>query len=226
MAVGEQRGSVLHIGPHEGFDRRSGIVRDHGEADAARARIEVFRSHSSGLRLVDVAINHLDGTGNQYFPRLPGIEERVAGSEGDLRLIDLNHPFKRLAVRIDHRSPQLLCQQPGGLVGEVELLFELPRRHPIGMRRHQMRRPEPRRQWQLGAMHHRARRDRGLSAAVEAFVGMRTAFQHRRTAVATGRADEAVGPALLKQERRAACLVGKCLLELRKRPRSGHCLSC
>jgi len=43
MAVGEQRGASFHIGPDEGFDRRGGIVLDGGEADAAGARVEIFR---------------------------------------------------------------------------------------------------------------------------------------------------------------------------------------
>jgi len=42
MAVGEKRGSTLHVGPHEGLDRRRGIVGNHSEANSAGARIEVF----------------------------------------------------------------------------------------------------------------------------------------------------------------------------------------
>ena len=42
VAVGKERGSTLHVGSHEGLDRRRGIVGDHSEAYSAGARIEVF----------------------------------------------------------------------------------------------------------------------------------------------------------------------------------------
>jgi hypothetical protein len=127
----------------------------------------------------------IDGPGNEDFPGGAGIEERVAGAERDFRLIDFDHPFEGFPIGIDHRSPQLLGQQPGGLVGEPELILQLPRRHPVGMRRHQMRGPKPSRQRQLGAMHHAARRDRGLTTAVEALIGVRSALQYRRAVPAT-----------------------------------------
>jgi hypothetical protein len=58
--------------------------------------------------LTGVAIDHLDGPGNEDFPGVAGIEEWVAGAERDFRLIDFNHPFEGFPVGIDHRSPQLL----------------------------------------------------------------------------------------------------------------------
>jgi len=114
---------------------------------------------ASWLGLTGVAIDHFDGPGNEDFPGIARIEERVAGAERDFRLIDFDHPFEGFPIGIDHRSPQLLGQQPGGLVGEPELILQLPRRHPVGMRRHQMRGPKPCCQRQLGAMHHGACRD-------------------------------------------------------------------
>ena len=42
VAIGNQRGSALHVGLRESFDRPGGIVGDHGKADAARTCIEVF----------------------------------------------------------------------------------------------------------------------------------------------------------------------------------------
>ena len=54
----------------------------------------------------------------------------------------------------------------------------------VGMRRHQMRRPKPR-QRQLRAMHRRARGDRGLARAVEAFISVGAAFERRHSPAAT-----------------------------------------
>jgi hypothetical protein len=212
----------LHIGPHESFNRCGGIIRDHSKADAAGSGIEVFGSFALWLGLIRVAIDHLNGPGNEDFPSVAGIKETVAGTKGDFRLIDFNDPFEGVSVRVDHRSPQLLCQQPGGPIGEAELILQLPRRHAVGMRRHQMRGPKPYRQQQLGAVQRRARRDRGLPATVGAFVSVRPALQRRRATIAAHRTDKAARPAPFEQKPRAARLVGERPLKFRQRTRPGH----
>ena len=222
VAIGNQRGSALHVGLYESFDRPGGIVGDHGKADAARTCIEVFGVLASRPSLIDAAIDHLDGPDDEDFAGIAGFEERIAFTEGNFRLIDFDDPLQWFAIRIDHRSSQLLRQQPGGLVGDAELVLQLSRRHTVGMRRHEMRGPKPCRQRQLGAMHRRARRDRGLSTTIKAFVQTRSAFQHRRAAFAAARADETVRPASFEQERNAARFVRKCLLEFGKRARPSH----
>ena len=222
VTVGDQRGCALHVGLDEGFDRRGGIVRDHGEADAAGAGVEVFGVFASRLGLVRVAIDHFDRARDQDFAGPVGIEECVVGAKGDFRLIDFDDAFEKFAVRIDHGAPQLLRQKPGRLVGEAELILELPRRHAVGMRRHEMRGPEPRRQRQLGAMHRRARRYRGLATAIETFERVGPAPQRRRPAGAAAGTDKSIRPSPLEQERGAVSLVGKETLEFGKRPRLGH----
>ena len=109
-------------------------------------RIKVFRVPAARFGVVGAAIDHFDRTGDEDFAGVARLEKRVGYPKWYFRLINLNDPFERFAIRVDHRSPQLLCQQPGGLVGEAELIFELPRRHAVGMGRHQMCGPEPRRQ--------------------------------------------------------------------------------
>ena len=105
VAVGEQRGPGLHIGPDEGFDRRGGIVCDHGKADASGSCIEVFGPFSPWLGLTGVAIDHFDGSSNEDFSGVAGIEESVAGTEWDFRLIYFNDPFEGRPVP---------CQSPHG----------------------------------------------------------------------------------------------------------------
>ena len=102
----------------------------------------------------------------------------------DFGLIDFHDALQRLALRIDHRPPQFLRQQPSGLVGDAELRLDLERRHAVGVGRHQVRGPEPYRQRQLRAVHHGAGRDRSLTTAAEALAGGRAAPQQRRAAVA------------------------------------------
>ncbi len=127
VAIGEQRGSTLHVGSYEGFDRRGGIVGDHGESNAARTRIKVFRVLASRLGLVGVAIDHFNSADDEDFARIARLEECIAFAEGDFGLIDFDDSLQRLPVRIDHRSAQLLRQEPGGSVGEAELILQLPR---------------------------------------------------------------------------------------------------
>ena len=69
------------------------------------------------------AINDLDGANDEDLPGVAGFEECIALAERDFRLIDFNDPFERFPIRIDHRSPQLLRQQPCGLVGDPELVL-------------------------------------------------------------------------------------------------------
>ena len=167
-----------------------GIVSDHCEANAAGTGIEVFCVFGSRIGPVRVAIDYLDRACDKNFPSVAGFEEIIAGPEWNFRLIDFDHSFERFAVRINHRAPELLRQQPGSLVSEAELIFELPRRHAIGMRRHEMRCPEPSRERQLGAVHRRARRYRSLATAIEAFKCMGTALQRRSAASTAARTDK------------------------------------
>src|SRR5208337_3357123 len=86
MAVGQQRGAGLYVGPHESFERGRAIVRYHGEADATGTRIEIFRVLASWPGLIGVAIDHLDGPDDEDFASIAGLEECVAlaGVDGGL----------------------------------------------------------------------------------------------------------------------------------------------
>ncbi len=70
------------------------------------------------------------------------------------------------------------------------------------MGRHEMRRPEPRRQRQLGPMHHRSRRDRSLSTAIEALVCVGATLQRRRALLATAGTNKTLRPTPFHQKRR------------------------
>ncbi len=81
---------------------------------------------AAGLGLVDVAINHLDRADDENLAGGARLEKGVALPKRDFRLIDLDDAFERLPHRVDHRPPQLLRQQPRGLVRHSELILELP----------------------------------------------------------------------------------------------------
>jgi hypothetical protein len=74
------------------------------------------------------------------------------------------------AARAGDRSPQLLRQQPGGLVCDAELGLELECRHAIGVGCHKMRGPEPHCQRQFGPVHNCASRNRRLTTATESVI--------------------------------------------------------
>jgi len=143
VPIRQKCGSRLHIRPDERLDRRGGIVGDSGEAEAAGARIDIFGVLATRVSLIGVAINHLDGPDHDDFSGIARFEEGIAFTQWDFRLIDFDDPFQRVPIWIDHRSPKLLRQQPGGLVGHAELVLQLTRRHAIGVGCHEMRRPEP-----------------------------------------------------------------------------------
>src|SRR6476661_10657507 len=88
-----------------------------------------------------------------------------------------------------------------------------------------MRGPEPHRQRQLRPVHRRPGRDRSLTTAVKAFIGVRSALQQRCAPAATGGADKPLWPTPLEQERRATPLVRKARLKLAQRSRPSHPMS-
>ena len=215
---------MLHVGSHEGLDPRRRIVGDHSEAHSARARIEVFGVLASRLGLIGVAIDHLDGPDDENFSGRARKRRRLRGREFPPDRLRRRPPRDR--DRGDHRPTQFLRQQPSGLVSDAELILQLPRRHAVGMCRHEMRRREPRRQRQLGPTHHRSRRGRSLSTAIEAFVRVRPALQRRRALLATAGTNKTLRPTPLRQEGGATRLIGKRHLKLRKRSTLGHCAPC
>jgi hypothetical protein len=106
------------------------------QAQPARTGVEIFRALAPRLGPAGAAIDHFDPAGDQDFAGGAGLEERVDGAEGNLRLVHLDDAFEKIAVGIDHRAPKLLRQQPGRLVGDAELVLQLSRRHAVGMRCH------------------------------------------------------------------------------------------
>ncbi len=82
VAVGEQRGSAFHVGPHKGIDGSRRVVRDRSEANPAGPRVQVFCAHFlRGLARLAAAVDHLDGADDKDFPGFRGIEKAVVGPE-------------------------------------------------------------------------------------------------------------------------------------------------
>ena len=88
-------------------------------------------------------------------------------------------PASALRPGADDAAAQLGAQQrtPSCKGAESELALQLQRRDAVGMGRHQIGRPEPSGQRQLGVVHDRAGRDRGLLAAAGAFPSPRLGVQ-------------------------------------------------
>ena len=131
------------------------VVRHLGEADAAGA---------------GPAVRHLDGADEKELalvaaPAAAG-EGIMLAAAGDFAHVDFDQAGERGAARRHHAAAQLGAQQPSALVGaEGELTLQLQSRDPVGMGGHQIGRPEPGGQRQLGVMHDGAGGDRGLLAA-------------------------------------------------------------
>jgi hypothetical protein len=93
----------------------------------------------------------------------------VLAAAGDLGFVDLDQASEWVAVGRDHAAAQLGAEQPRGLVGaEVELALQLQNRDAVGMGGHQIGRPEPGGQRQLGVVHDGPGGDRGLLVAASA----------------------------------------------------------
>ena len=167
MAVGEERRATLHIGFHESFNGRSGIVLDRGEADAAGARVEIFRVFAARLGLVGIAINHLNCADDEDLADKP----RSKKASPSRREFPLDRSRRRLReARDPGRSSTAAASEPAAtrFCKSPELILQLPRRHAVGMRRHQMRRPN-----HVVSGSYKScitvHRGRSLSPAIEAF---------------------------------------------------------
>ncbi len=140
--------------------------------------------------------------------RRPPIVARYVAVIASIRPKSIADPFdvvvddtlQVIAIPVDHRPAQFLRQQPGALVTDAELILQFPSRHAFGMRRHEMRRPEPRRQRQLGTMLHRSRRGRSLMTAIEAFVCVCPALRRRGALLATAGTNKTLPSTPLQQK--------------------------
>ena len=139
----------------------------------------------------------------------------VLAAAGDLGFVDLDQAGERAAAGRHHAAAQLGTEQPRGLVGaEVELALQLQSRDAVGTSGHQIGRPEPGGQRQLGVVHDGPGGDRSLLAAASAFPGPRLGLQFPGFALAAVWADEALGPAGREQVSHAGRLIREALLPL------------
>src|SRR5512132_2898273 len=100
---------------------------------------------------------------------------------------------------------------------EPRRILQLQGGDTVGVRGHQIRRPEPDGQRQLRAVHHRARGYRGLLAAASAFPGEGLGRKLPALVVVTVLAAEPIGPARVSQICRTRALIREAVLKLDER---------
>jgi hypothetical protein len=212
-AVGLGGGAGGEVGGEKGLQAGGRIIGNLAEANAAGAT---------------AAIGNLDSADDQDFalmaaPAAAG-ERIVLAAADDLGFIDLDKAGERAAAGRQHAAAQLGTNKPRRLVGtKGELALQLQRRDPVGVGGHQICRPEPRRQRQLGVMHDGSGSDRGLPAAFGALVGPGLGLQPPSLAAAAPGADKPVRPTRRKKVLSAGGLVAEALLELDQGARKvGH----
>ena len=149
--------------------------------------------------------------------------------ERNLGFIDLGDALEHRPVRIDHRPPELLEKQPGGLVAaQAELCLGLLGRQSVGVAGEQADRLEPGAERQVAAVHHRPGGDRGLSAALGTLPRKPLATQLPALPPVALRADEAFGPSVGEHVASARGIVREFPVKCRQRhrlvvfPPAGH----
>jgi hypothetical protein len=91
----------------------------------------------------------------------------------DPGVIDFHIAVQGLAPHVDHGPTQLMQDQPRRLVApKPQLSLQQQRRDATLVGRHQVRRPEPGRQWCSGSVQDGSRRQRDLVPALGAFATM------------------------------------------------------
>ncbi len=209
------------IAGNEGMQTLGRIVGHLGKTDAAGTVIlDLDRPDDEDLALVTASA----ATG----------QRTMLAAAGNLGFIDLDQTGERIAVGRHHAVAQLGADQPGRLVrAESELALQLQRRDAVGMGRHQIGRPEPDGQRQLGVVHDGAGGHRGLPMAAGALPGPRLGVQLPGSAGAAAGAHKAIGPPRFEQVPDAGRLIREALLKLDQGARKcdhgsldGACVRC
>ena len=154
-------------------------------------------------------------------------ERVVLVAADDFGLVNLDQAGEHAAVGRHHAAAQLCRHQPSRFVrAQSKLALQLQCRDAVGMGRHQIGRPEPRGQRQLGVVHDRAGGHRGLLAAAGAFPSPCLGLQLPRFVPAASRADKALRPACRDKVSDAGRLIREAALKpTSEREKSGICAS-
>ena len=122
--------------------------------------------------------------------------------------------MQRLAGGVDHGSAQFVEHQPRRFIAaEPELALQPHRRNPPRVRRHQIRRPEPLGQRQLGVVEDGPRGQRDLVPAARALPPA-LVDEHIRVPAPTARTHESVRPPARSQLLSAGVFGGELALKL------------
>lgn len=101
------------------------VVLDEGVQAFAVDVDDPLQTASSGI----FPLADLDGPDHEnladWTAALTAALRFILRPERDIGLIDLDVASKRFTIRIDHRPPELVEEQPGGLVSDAELRLEL-----------------------------------------------------------------------------------------------------
>ena len=205
-AVGLCGAAGYHVGGHEAMQAGGGEVVDGGQPDAPRdgKRTRAEDLHGAGDQQLAIVAAALAAGGRV-----------LRSAVTDRALVDLDQARQGGALGRHHGPAQLGAEQPGRLIrAEPEQLLQLQGRDAVGMGGHQIGRPEPGGERQLGAVQDGAGLDRGLAPATPALIGPRLGPQRPGLGVATGRAGKAVGPAQSGEVVGAGRVIGKTPLKV------------
>src|ERR1700746_96881 len=158
-----------------------------GRVIGALAKAEAARTKA--------AVLDFDGADYQHFalmaaPAAAG-DWIVFAAASDFGFINLDQAGQRAAARGEGAAAQFGADQPRRLVGaEGELALQLQSRDAVGVGGHQISRPEPGSQRQLGVMHNGSGGNRGLAPPPGTLVSPGLGFQPPGFAAAADRADK------------------------------------
>src|SRR5271166_1445461 len=102
-ARGDQRRARLDVALDERVNMDGMVARNGGQPDPTRECVEILgadllRPLSSSRR----PVAHFDGTDDNDLAGFIGVEVALGIAEWKLRLVDLDDPLERLALRVDH----------------------------------------------------------------------------------------------------------------------------
>lgn len=201
-AITYNGGADRHVALDESSDARAGAV------------LQRLQPHPAGVPFI-VEFDGADDLEDADIGDAVVRDGIMLRSERHLGFVDFNNPLQEGTVGIDHRPPQLVQQQPGGLVGpNAELRLCLLGRDAVGVAGHQVDGLEPGAQRQFAPVHDRSGRHRGLAVATGAFPSERLGLKFPALAGAAGWTGKTVRPPELREVARTRALVRKPAIEV------------
>ena len=192
--------------------RARGDVLLEKTGDGGRLEVANYAHADTSCPAAPLLDGHQHECGRPAFELAASAQPRLRTANPSV--VNLDRTVQRLAGRIHHGAAQFVEHQPRRFIAaEPKLALQSHRRNTPRVGRHQIRRPEPLGQWQLGIVEDSPRGQRDLMPATRALPPV-PVDEHIRVPAPTALTHESVRPTARRQILLAGVFGGELALKL------------